>query len=630
MSTPALYVSGLENKLQANPWRPRFAPASDRTAWENMKTGEAQRVWCKQIVAEAERYLGQPFPVLTARAFMAYNLAGDSGMYEQAHFERRSRLGLMVAAECIEYQGHFLDDIIEGVWAILSEVVWGVPSLERYNPGDPLPAASKSPLELFNCATGMLLAECKQLLGRELDAVSSSLLERAGAMVIDRLIEPLESMPQEFWWMNGSNNWTPWCGSNLTGCILTFLEGDPSRQTRALHTLLVANERFLANYSADGCCDEGPCYWAVSPQMLMIMLDQLDQRIGGQFKGVFADPVFRTAGEYIARVTLCGKYVLNTADSAVRSDKVSAGAIYHYGELISSELMKQYALLVVHGMKCGTRRIEPCRFMQGTMGVVLTFLLRDLFWTPAETPDAVLPLESVVLYGSAALFIGRENSSIPESGSILAIKGGHNAENHNHNDIGQFTIYRDGIPLVVDPGVGAYTRQTFSSNRYGLWFCGAAGHNVPVINGICQQAGKEYCSTVSSSALEGESIGITLDMSMAYPVAAGITKMSRDAKLNRRTGDVRICDRVESSSPALAIELPLIVTVEPESVTPQSAVIGNMTLKFDNLRIDSIEIIDCSNDASLLANWGKRLYKLLLTGTFAGNGDWELLFKAKR
>ena len=65
-------------------------------------------------------------------------------------------------------------------------------------------------------------------------------------------------------------------------------------------------------------------------------------------------------------------------------------------------------------------------------------------------------------------------------------------------------------------------------------------------------------------------------------------------------------------------------------MTPQSAVIGNMTLKFDNLRIDSIEIIDCSNDASLLANWGKRLYKLLLTGTFAGNGDWELLFKAKR
>ncbi len=58
----------------------------------------------------------------------------------------------------------------------------------------------------------------------------------------------------------------------------------------------------------------------------------------------------------------------------------------------------------------------------------------------------------------------------------------------------------------------------------------------------------------------------------------------------------------------------------------QSAVIGNMTLKLDNLRIDSIEIIDCSNDASLLANWGKRLYKLLLTGTFAGSGEWSLSF----
>jgi hypothetical protein len=61
-------------------------------------------------------------------------------------------------------------------------------------------------------------------------------------------------------------------------------------------------------------------------------------------------------------------------------------------------------------------------------------------------------------------------------------------------------------------------------------------------------------------------------------------------------------------------------------MTPQSAVIGNWTLKLDNLRIDSIEIIDCSNDSSLLANWGKRFYKLLLTGTFAGNGEWSLSF----
>ena len=57
-----------------------------------------------------------------------------------------------------------------------------------------------------------------------------------------------------------------------------------------------------------------------------------------------------------------------------------------------------------------------------------------------------------------------------------------------------------------------------------------------------------------------------------------------------------------------------------------NTVIGNMTLKIENLRIDSIEIIDCSNDASLLANWGKRLYKLLLTGNFAKSGEWSLLF----
>jgi hypothetical protein len=56
-----------------------------------------------------------------------------------------------------------------------------------------------------------------------------------------------------------------------------------------------------------------------------------------------------------------------------------------------------------------------------------------------------------------------------DEGLFLAAKGGHNAESHNHNDMGSFNLYIDQQPIIIDLGVGTYTRQTFSSERYKIW-----------------------------------------------------------------------------------------------------------------------------------------------------------------
>ncbi|GFJ94351.1 hypothetical protein Prum_079930 [Phytohabitans rumicis] len=68
-------------------------------------------------------------------------------------------------------------------------------------------------------------------------------------------------------------------------------------------------------------------------------------------------------------------------------------------------------------------------------------------------------------------------------GLFLAAKGGHNAENHNHNDVGTFIVALDGRPVLVDAGVGRYTRQTFSDRRYEIWTMRSTHHNVPEMNG---------------------------------------------------------------------------------------------------------------------------------------------------
>ena len=61
----------------------------------------------------------------------------------------------------------------------------------------------------------------------------------------------------------------------------------------------------------------------------------------------------------------------------------------------------------------------------------------------------------------------------------LAAKAGNNGDSHNHNDVGSFTIYKEGKPFIIDLGVGTYTQKTFSDKRYELWTMQSQFHNVP-------------------------------------------------------------------------------------------------------------------------------------------------------
>lgn len=77
-------------------------------------------------------------------------------------------------------------------------------------------------------------------------------------------------------------------------------------------------------------------------------------------------------------------------------------------------------------------------------------------------------------------------------GLYLAAKGGHNAESHNHNDVGNFIVYADGYPAISDVGVETYTAKTFSAQRYDIWTMQSAFHNLPIINGFMQKNGGNF------------------------------------------------------------------------------------------------------------------------------------------
>jgi hypothetical protein len=121
---------------------------------------------------------------------------------------------------------------------------------------------------------------------------------------------------------------------------------------------------------------------------------------------------------------------------------------------------------------------------------------------------------------------------------VLAAHGGHNAESHNHNDVGDLIIYKDGKPLIVDAGRGNYTARTFSAERYNLWFTQSEYHNLPIVNGIGQKVGRTFEATEVNYENKGKTVGLKMDIGKSYPEAAGIKNWVREISFNKETQEI--------------------------------------------------------------------------------------------
>jgi hypothetical protein len=118
-------------------------------------------------------------------------------------------------------------------------------------------------------------------------------------------------------------------------------------------------------------------------------------------------------------------------------------------------------------------------------------------------------------------------------GSSSRPRGGHNAESHNHNDIGQVIVYLDGAPVLVDAGVERYTAKTFGPERYTIWTMQSAYHSLPTINGHLQSPGKDFAAKEVAWAANDETARFSLDMAGAYPSEAAVHRYHRVVTLYR-------------------------------------------------------------------------------------------------
>jgi hypothetical protein len=137
------------------------------------------------------------------------------------------------------------------------------------------------------------------------------------------------------------------------------------------------------------------------------------------------------------------------------------------------------------------------------------------------------------------------------NGLFVAAHGGHNGESHNHNDVGDFIVYADGDPVIIDIGSGTYTAKTFSKERYDLWFNASAYHNLPTINGQQQYEGSSYRATGVSYKKDKGGAVLVMNIEKAYPSSADLKTWKRTITTAIRS--ITIADEFEAAKPVASL-----------------------------------------------------------------------------
>jgi hypothetical protein len=145
-------------------WHP-YPTIEERDDWDAIR--ESIR---NAHITSGEKMLSCEWPTILAVRFLDFVRTGNRSKFEQVSMGRRGAIVGLVIAECMENKGRFLDDIVNGVWAICEESFWGVSAhIGAQKAGSGLPDVTEPIVDLFAAETSSLLSWVVYLLGSKLD-----------------------------------------------------------------------------------------------------------------------------------------------------------------------------------------------------------------------------------------------------------------------------------------------------------------------------------------------------------------------------------------------------------------------------------------------------------------------------
>lgn len=510
-------------------WVP-YPEYSDRKTWEELTKG------CRaQLIAAGEKRLKHEWYHIPASKYLEYEKTGNRAIFKKEE-QNRTALKELVLAELAEGQGRFLNQIIDGVWSYSQKWTWSHPQHTRTQSSQrTLPTFDERPVTYHSSATAACLALTWHLFHKEFDKADPSISTALkDAMERNIFIPYMNKHQAGHKWMGFSptfhiiNNHLTNENFNCTLCIL-LMQDDQEKLIAALRRSVEIEDKYMSYIKHDGACEEGSAYWKASFGKVYQYCRLLHDFSGGAIN-LLDNDLIKKMGEFKANAYLGGGYHMNYGDGAVR-DYVSPALLYRFGKDTGSKMLRNFALymMIESSDKFDNRNLanktpelalslETLRYgadMESYQKTVLENAGNDYDVLRRQLTDM-----RSVWYPETEYAILRNGS-----GWVLTAKGASNNESHNHNDVGSGMLYINASPVIVDPGIGSYTKNTFGPNRYKEWCMRSDWHNLPVINGQIQKNGPEFRAV--NSLCDTRRNVFSTEIQKSYPDSAACTRWQR-------------------------------------------------------------------------------------------------------
>lgn len=504
------------------------ARITDRAAWDRL----AATPHGAREVKAAAALLSKPVPDAPDAEYLEFSQNGNRSRYQTSLFRRMGGFRRLVVAECLEDRGRFIPKIADYVDAFAAQRSWTLPAHDGA-----LTCFNGAPhVDLVSGELSQALAFCSDWLG---DRLPDATRAKIRAEVERRTFRPhldhargVRKIPGH-WWLHAGNNWNSVCNACVVRTALALVE---DRRLRAEFVAIAeASVPFaLKGYTDDGYCSEGMGYWNYGWGHHLQMGLSVRAATGGRVD-LFADPKCKTVMRYAYGFQILNGQSPHFADGGGNADAANlALGRQIWPDLVNTAALKSPAF----------------------SGHPAVFSLRAFGQEPAPVAPTLDILPPRSWFPDAQVLLARARHPEQTLTFGVGFKGGHNAELHNHNDIGSYYVMLDGVEMTGDPGGEVYTRRTFSKDRYVSKVLNSYGHPVPVVGGQLQRTGRAAAAKVLRASFTDAKDEVAIEYAAAYAVPA-LKSLVRTLAFDRVRNVLTVSDRIVCTAPT-AFEVPVI------------------------------------------------------------------------
>jgi len=530
---------------------PRIA---NRKAWDQWR----DHSFGQRMLLEARNAVSNPAPTITDQVFLDCLKNESVTEYNATNLATRTQFNVLILAEAIFDEGEFLPQIETDARRLTKVRTWVSPNndLERKNFDG---HSQDNDLHSLHHSISFVLIH--HVLGSRL---SDDFREVLFSEINRRMFTPLRSKIEAGldldWWLAVKHNWNSVCLSCYAHAAVAML---PEVKDRAWWLALTESlaYNFTDGFADDGLCTEGVGYWNYGFTHYVLLAEILRSATGNTLD-LLDTPKARQIARFADRAEIQpGKFPAFSDCGLSAQPGLWLRSWLDNRQDSPPDSLAQPAPADIDPLaNIPSRTIDPM--------LLWMFNSRDPR-QPMVRPPAVALRD----FFAPSHFLICRSAATTQRKFAATFLGGNNGVNHNHNDLGTFTVLLDGKALIYDPGPEVYSMRTFSVNRYDSQLLNSYGHPVPRIGGQLQAVGPNHQAPTLLTEFTDDVDRMILDLRGAYDCPT-LRKLEREFVFDRRgEGSLTITDTVEFSEPT---------KYESALITSGEIIKDNQSLRFSD------------------------------------------------